>query len=92
MTLPTYLQDFNVKIPFKGKISYSTVGLLPSENNDPLWELTLSGQLEPNSLQHLILYTFSDSNLPLFDTEVTGTFTVCGKVMDARKVVKLEKK
>lgn len=87
--LPTYLQNFNVSISSKGKIFYSTVGLLPSEDQNPLWELSLSGELEPNKNSHVILYNFSELNLPLFETEITGTLTICGKVLDARKEVKL---
>ena len=97
--LPIYLQNYTVDIldgkkePKKmGDVFYSTVGAIPS--NVPrarVWQMNLTGTLRPTSEKYTILYDFKkvdyqNKNIR-FENIVSGTFNVCGQVLDASKVI-----
>lgn len=74
-----------------GSILYSTVSALPTnEEGNRLWNLTLTGYFKPGVSKYYIVYNFSNVN---YDKQVTfeditsGTFTVCGHVLDASKII-----
>ena len=95
--LPIYLQKYKVNIyPEKeetkvGDVSYTTVGAIPS--NEPLarvWALNLTGVLAPNVEKYRIVYDFSEVDYEdyiTFQNIISGTFTICGRVLDASKII-----
>lgn len=95
--LPIYLQKYKVYIyPEKeetkvGNVSYTTVGAIPS--NEPLarvWVLNLTGVLAPNVEKYRIVYDFSEIEYKdsiTFTNAVSGTFNICGRVLDASKII-----
>ena len=95
--LPIYLQKYKVDIyPEKeetkvGNVSYTTVGAISS--NEPLarvWALNLTGVLAPNVEKYRIVYDFSEVDYKdsiSFENAVSGTFTICGRVLDASKII-----
>ena len=95
--LPIYLQKYKVDIyPEKeetkvGDVSYTTVGAIPS--NEPLarvWALNLTGVLAPNVEKYRIVYDFSEVDYEdyiTFKNKVSGTFNICGRVLDASKII-----
>ena len=97
--LPIYLQNYTVDIldgkkePKKmGDVFYSTVGAIPS--NVPrarVWQMNLTGTLRPTSEKYTILYDFKkvdyENKNIRFENIVSGTFNVCGQVLDASKVI-----
>lgn len=81
--------------PECGKILYSTVGILPS--NEPekrVWNLSLAGTLQPHDGNYTILYDFSKVNYSekdiTFENILSGTFIICGHLLDAGKVADYE--
>jgi len=74
-----------------GSVLYTTVGAIPS--NEPearVWQLNLSGSLKPGVEKYYIVYDFQNVNYKYkdritFENSVTGTFTICGRVLDASK-------
>ena len=68
--LPIYLQQYNVRIVDgetdepKGNIQYNTVGAIPSNQiQRRVWNLNLTGKLDPNADIYKIVYDFSNVNL-----------------------------
>lgn len=95
--LPIYLQKYTVDIfddkqTKSGSILYTTVGAIPSNVNEQrVWELNLTGYLRPNIDKYCILYDFRDvdyegKNIG-FENILSGTFNICGQVLDASKVL-----
>ena len=95
--LPIYLQKYKVDIyPEKeetkvGDVSYTTVGAIPSnESLARLWALNLTGVLAPNVEKYRIVYDFSEVDYEdyiTFEDTVSGTFNICGRVLDASKII-----
>ena len=95
--LPIYLQKYKVDIYPEneetkvGNVSYTTVGSIPS--NEPLarvWALNLTGTLAPNVKKYRIVYDFSEVDYKgdiTFENTISGTFTICGRVLDASKII-----
>ena len=98
--LPIYLQQYNVRIVDgetdepKGNIQYSTVGAIPSNQiQRRVWNLNLTGKLDPNADIYKIVYDFSNVNLKetvTFENDLSGTFRICDRVMDASKIMTYE--
>ena len=74
-----------------GKATYNTVGAIPSnEAGKRVWELNLSGELEPNHPVYYIVYDFQRVDYKYkitFENIVTGTLNICGRVLDASKYI-----
>jgi hypothetical protein len=95
--LAVYLQQYDVKIfddkkESVGNVLYTTVGAIPSnEKEKRVWSLNLTGYLKPNVDKYNITYDFSEVDYPekniTFENIVSGTFTICGRVLDASKIV-----
>lgn len=74
-----------------GSVLYTTVGAIPS--NVPLkrvWDLNLTGYLQPNVGKYYIFYDFTNVNYQYKDKitsedQLSGTFNICGQVLDATK-------
>ena len=100
--LPIYLQQYNVRIVDgetdepKGNIQYSTVGAIPSNQiQRRVWNLNLTGKLDPNADIYKIVYDFSNVNdkekdIITFENDLSGTFRICGHVMDASRIMTYE--
>ena len=98
--LPIYLQQYSVRIVDgetnepKGNIQYSTVGAIPSNQiQRRVWNLNLTGKLDPNADIYKIVYDFSNVNLKelvTFENDLSGTFRICDRVMDASKIMTYE--
>ena len=98
--LPIYLQQYDIHIVDgetdepKGNIQYSTVGAIPSNQiQRRVWNLNLTGKLDPNADIYKIVYDFSNVNLKervTFENDLSGTFRICGRVMDASKIMTYE--
>ena len=97
--LPVYFQEYTVHIldgkddqSKAGSVKYTTVGAIPSNvKNERVWTFNLTGTLKPNVKKYHIVYDFSkvDSELKVtFKDFVSGTFTICGNVLDATKLIK----
>jgi hypothetical protein len=98
--LPIYLQQYNVKIldytkseTIGGTVSYTTTGIIPSKiQNGRVWRLNLTGYLKPNVSQYSIIYDFSNVDYPeknsiIFSDIISGTFNLCGRILDASKII-----
>ena len=96
--LPVYLQRYNVDIlddkkESVGKVLYTTVGAIPSnEKEKRVWQLNLTGYLKPNIDTYHILYDFSEVDYKYkenisFENIISGTFSICGQVLDASKII-----
>ena len=96
--LSVYLQKYNVKIfddkkKSVGNVLYTTVGVIPSNQKEKrVWSLNLTGYLKPNVDKYNIVYDFSKVEYKykdkiIFQNIVSGTFTICGRVLDASKIV-----
>ena len=76
-----------------GKAIYNTVGAIPSnETGKRVWELNLSGELQPNHPVYYIVYDFQRVDYKYkdkitFENIVTGTLNICGRVLDASKYI-----
>ena len=74
-----------------GSVLYTTVGAIPSnEIEKRVWQLDLSGSLKPGVEKYYIVYDFKNVNYKYkdgitFENPVSGTFTICGRVLDASK-------
>ena len=98
--LPIYLQQYDIHIVDgetnepKGNIQYSTVGAIPSNQiQRRVWNLNLTGKLDPNADIYKIVYDFSNVNLKekvTFENDLSGTFRICDRVMDASKIMTYE--
>ena len=99
--LAIYLQKYSIEIKnavgnIVGSRRYSTVGVLPSdEPGKRVWQLNLSGVLDPNIDVYSVVYDFSNVNYKYkdqitFENEIAGTFNICGRVLDASKIIKYE--
>lgn len=97
--LPFYLQKYSIKIVDKtenekyGTVLYTTVGAIPSEEREGrMWQLNLTGLLKPGLGKYFIMYDFTNSDLidkRKFGSTVTGIFTVCGRVLESSKMLKV---
>lgn len=98
--LPIYLQQYKVKIldymkteTIGGAVSYTTTGIIPSNiQNARVWRLNLTGYLKPNVSQYSIIYDFSNVDYPeknsiTFSDIISGTFNLCGRILDASKII-----
>ena len=96
--LPAYLQRYDVVIlndkeESVGNVLYTTVGVIPSNKKEKrVWQLNLTGYLKPNVDIYNIVYDFSDVDYKYkeqvtFQNIVSGTFNICGKVLDASKII-----
>ena len=96
--LPVYLQKYDVDIlddkkESVGKDLYTTVGAIPSnEKEKRVWQLNLTGYLKPNVDTYNIVYDFSNVDYKYkeqirFENIVSGTFNICGQVLDASKII-----
>ena len=99
--LAIYLQKYSIEIKnavgnIVGSRKYSTVGVLPSdEPGKRVWQLNLSGVLDPNIDVYSVVYDFSSVNYKYkdqitFENEIAGTFNICGRVLDASKIIKYQ--
>lgn len=76
-----------------GSVLYTTVGAIPS--NVPkarVWDLNLTGYLQPNVDKYYIVYDFTNVNYKdkeeiTFENKLSGTFNICGRVLDASKLL-----
>ena len=95
---PVYLQKYDVKIfddkkESVGKVLYTTVGAIPSNQKEKrVWSLNLTGYLKPNVDTYNIVYDFSKVDYKYkdeitFENIVSGIFTICGRVLDASKII-----
>ena len=96
--LPAYLQQYDVVIlndkeESVGNVLYTTVGVIPSNKKEKrVWQLNLTGYLKPNVDTYNIVYDFSDVDYKYkeqvtFQNIVSGTFNICGRVLDASKII-----
>ena len=96
--LPVYLQQYGVNIfddikESVGEVLYTTVGAIPSnEKEKRVWQLNLTGYLKPNVQKYNIVYDFSKVDYKYkeqisFENIVSGTFNICGQVLDASKII-----
>lgn len=96
--LPVFLQKYNVTILNEkeesvGEMLYSTVGAIPSnEKGKRVWQLNLTGHLKPNIKKYNITYDFSKVDYKYkdeitFQNIVSGVFNICGRVLDASKII-----
>ena len=75
-----------------GSVLYTTVGAIPSNVAlKRVWDLNLTGYLKPNRDKYYIVYDFSEVNYKekdriTFEDKLSGTFNICGRVLDASKV------
>ena len=98
--LPIYLQQYNVRIVDgetdepKGNVQYSTVGAIPSNQiQRRVWNLNLTGKLDPNADIYKIVYDVSnvkEKYIITFENDLSGTFRICDRVMDASKIMTYE--
>ena len=97
--LPVYLQQYQVHIldakdneSKAGSVKYTTVGAIPSNiKNERVWAFNLTGTLKPNKDKYHIVYDFSKVESAYrvkFKDFVSGTFTICGRVLDATKLIR----
>lgn len=76
-----------------GSVLYTTVGAIPSNKvGDRVWQLNLTGYLEPNVQKYYILYDFSNVDYKYkqdisFENIISGSFNICGKILDASKII-----
>ena len=74
-----------------GSVQYTTVGAIPSNVKEKrVWELNLTGYLKPNTDKYSILYDFADVDYKgniRFENVPSGTFNICGQVLDANKIM-----
>ena len=76
-----------------GSVLYTTVGAIPSNvSKDRVWDLNLTGYLKPNTDKYYIVYDFTNVNYKYkdrirFENKLSGTFNICGRVLDASKFV-----
>jgi len=79
-----------------GSVLYTTVGAIPSnEIGKRVWQLDLSGSLKAGVDKYYIVYDFQNVNYKYKDTitfenQITGTFNICGRVLDASKYLDYE--
>ena len=96
--LPAYLQRYDVVIlndkeESVGNVLYTTVGVIPSNKKEKrVWQLNLTGYLKPNVDTYNIVYDFSEIDYKYkedirFENIISGTFTICGRVLDASKII-----
>ncbi len=96
--LPVYFQKYDVNIfddkkESVGNVLYTTVGAISSnKKRKRVWSLNLTGYLKPNVDKYNITYDFSEIDYPeknsiRFENIISGTFTICGRVLDASKIV-----
>lgn len=100
--IPVYLQKYTIHIldeksqERKGDVQYGTVGALPSNKREArVWDIKLTGQLEPNVEKYKIVYDFSNVNYKYkeqisFENDISGTFRICGHMLDASKIMSYE--
>ena len=96
--LPVLLQRYDIVIlnnkeESVGNVLYTTVGAVPSNKKGKrVWSLKLTGYLKPNVDKYNIVYDFSKVDYKYkeeitFENIISGTFTICGRVLDASKII-----
>ena len=76
-----------------GSVLYTTVGAIPSNvSKARVWDLNLTGYLKPNVDKYYIVYDFTNVNYKYkdritFEDKLSGTFNICGRVLDASKLL-----
>lgn len=96
--LPVFFQRYDVDIlddkkESVGNVLYTTVGAIPSnEKEKRVWQLNLTGYLKPNIDKYNIVYDFSEVDYKYkeqisFEKIISGTFNICGQVLDASKII-----
>lgn len=76
-----------------GSVLYATVGIISSDSTkDPVWQLSLTGYLEPNVKKYHIVYDFSQVDYLQkekirFKNITGGVFTICGKVLNSSNII-----
>ncbi len=95
--LPIYFQKYTVEIvdaeeKATGSVLYTTVGAIPSNKpEDRVWQLNLTGVLNPSVKEYAIVYDFKNVDYKdkdiRFERIVSGTLNICGQVLDASKVI-----
>lgn len=94
--LPIYFQNYTVDIvdaekKAAGSVLYTTVGAIPSNKpEDRVWQMNLTGVLNPSLTEYAIVYDFKSLQKEIdvsFENIVSGTFNICGQVLDASKVI-----
>ena len=98
--LPLYLKNFRTNIQGNEdstNVFFSVVALIPSDGSEKnVWNLLLTGNLEVNhdhKDEYIITYDFS--SMPKYkekvsfdnDSLISGTIEICGKVLDATKII-----
>lgn len=79
-----------------GSVLYTTVGAIPSNKiGKRIWQLNLSGSLKPGVEKYYIVYDFQkvdykEKDQITFEDLLSGTFNICGQVLDARRYLKYE--
>ena len=95
-----YLKNYTVKI-YKDEllkeetetILYSTFALVPSNiEGEYIWEISLSGYLEPNVFQFYIVFDLSrqNTNILHFQEPINGNFNICGKIFNIQKFITMK--
>ena len=75
-----------------GSVLYTTVGAIPSNvPSKRVWDFNLTGYLKPKIDKYYIVYDFSEVNYQnkkvTFENMLSGTFRICGQVLDASKLL-----
>ena len=95
-----YLTNYSIKI-YKdkdqveecGTILYTTFGRVPSNNiNEYIWNLDISGYLEPRVLKYYFYIDLSNQNSEklVFKNPVQGNFIICKKTLNVQNFIKIE--
>ena len=95
-----YLKNYTVKI-YKDEllkeetetILYSTFALVPTNiEGEYIWEISLSGYLEPNVFQFYIVFDLSrqNTNILHFQEPINGNFNLCGKIFNIQKFMTMK--
>ena len=96
--LPNYLRKYKVSIQSSinqksiGSVIYTTFGKLPSKESTPdLLSLNLTASIQPGHQSIDILYDLNETeNMSehfQFENTVGGSVAICGKVLDASKML-----
>lgn len=95
-----YLKNYTVKI-YKDEllkeetetILYSTFALVPSNiDGEYIWDISLSGYLEPKVFQFYIVFDLSrqNTNILHFQDPMNGNFNLCGKIFNIQKFMTMK--
>lgn len=95
-----YLKNYTVKI-YKDEllkeetetILYSTFALVPTNiEGEYIWDISLSGYLEPKILKFYIVFDLSrqNTNILHFQEPINGNFNICGKILNIQKFITMK--